>query len=116
MSGGMPEPEPDLHELVSHPYVVEVLDALSRRPMALADLRSDVPAAARQRAAALRIVAAWGLVARTDNGSWDTDGSRSTVYHLTDRGRRTVATLSSFSAWTSMFDSPDSVGALGDHS
>jgi hypothetical protein len=107
LGGGESDWAPNLRELVSHPHVVEVLDALSHGPMTLADMRSKVHAGRRGLAAALRIVAARGLVAKEDNGSWDTNAVGNTVYRHTDRGRRMVETLSRFSVWTTMFDGSD---------
>jgi DNA-binding HxlR family transcriptional regulator len=95
----------NLSELVSHPHVVEVLDALRYGPMTLADIRSRVPAGPLGLAEALRVVAAHGLVTRNDNGSWDTAAPVNAVYRHTDLGRLTVETLSDFSVWTRMFES-----------
>jgi DNA-binding HxlR family transcriptional regulator len=94
----------DLRELVSHRYVVEVLDALSDGPMTLADIRSSVHAGRRELAAAVRLVAARGLVTRSDTGSWDTDASVHAVYRHTDLGRDVYEALSRFSFWTTVFD------------
>jgi DNA-binding HxlR family transcriptional regulator len=94
----------DAREVVSHPHVVEVLDALRHGPMPLADLRSYVGAGRRGLALALRIVAAHGLVAKNDTGSWDAVAPNNTVYWHTDRGRRIAEQLASFSVWTSMLD------------
>jgi DNA-binding transcriptional ArsR family regulator len=104
MGGGESDYAPDLRELLSHPHVVEVLDALSRGPMTVARISAHVPAGRRGLEAALRIVAAHGLVAKEGNGSWDTDAPGNTVYRHTGRGRRVVDALSRFSAWTTMFD------------
>jgi DNA-binding HxlR family transcriptional regulator len=94
----------DLRELVSHRYVVEVLDALSHGPMTLADIRSSIHAGRRELAAAVRLVAARGLVTRNDTGSWDTDASVHAVYRHTDLGRAVFESLSRFSFWTTVFD------------
>jgi DNA-binding HxlR family transcriptional regulator len=93
-----------VRELVSHPNVVEVLDALSDGPMRLADLRASVPSARRGLTAALRILAAHGLVSAADGGSWDNIARGNTVYRYTDRGRALFETLSRLSAWTTMLD------------
>jgi DNA-binding HxlR family transcriptional regulator len=94
----------DLRELVSHRYVVEVLDTLSHGPMTLADIRSSIHAGRRELAAAVRLVAARGLVTRSDTGSWDTDASPNAVYRHTDLGRVVFEALSRFSFWTTVFD------------
>jgi DNA-binding HxlR family transcriptional regulator len=94
----------DLRELVSHRYVVEVLDALSHGPTTLADIRSSVGAGRRELAAAVRLVAARGLVTRSDTGSWDTDASTDVFYRHTDLGRAVFESLSRFSFWTTVFD------------
>jgi DNA-binding HxlR family transcriptional regulator len=93
----------DVRELVSHPNVVEVLDALSDGPMTLADLRASVPSA-RRGLAALRILAAHGLVSAADGGSWDNIARGNTVYRHTDRGRALFETLSRLSVWTTMLE------------
>lgn len=98
---------PSLRELVSHRHVVELLDALAHGPMTLAEIRSNVPTGRRGLAAALRLVAARGLVARSDNGSWDTDAPMSVVYRPTEVGRRVINALSRFSVWTAMLESAD---------
>jgi DNA-binding HxlR family transcriptional regulator len=94
----------DVRELVSHPYVVEVLDALSGGPMTLADLRASVPSARRGLTVALRILAAHGLVAAAGGGSWDNIARGNTVYLHTDRGQALFETLSRMSAWTTMLE------------
>jgi DNA-binding HxlR family transcriptional regulator len=94
----------DLRELVSHRYVVEVLDALSHGPMTLADIRSSIHAGRRELAAAVLLVAARGLVTRNDTGSWDTDAPVHAVYRHTDLGRAVFESLSRFSFWTTVFD------------
>jgi len=63
----------NLRELVSHPHVVEILDALSHGPMTFARIRTHVHAGRRALVVALRLVAARGLVTKNDNGSWDSD-------------------------------------------
>jgi DNA-binding HxlR family transcriptional regulator len=94
----------DLRELVSHRFVVEVLDALSHGPMTLAEIRKSSGASRRELAAAVRLVAARGLVTRNDTGSWDTDASIHAVYRHTDLGRAVFESLSRFSFWTTVFD------------
>jgi hypothetical protein len=94
----------DPREVLSHPHVVEVLDALRHGPMSLADLRSHVRAGRRGMALALRVLAAGGLVAKNDTGSWDAVAPDNMVYRHTDRGRRLAEQLSSFSVWTSMLE------------
>ena len=96
--------ESHLRELVSHRYVVEVLDALSQGPMTMADIRASIGAGRRELAAAVRLVAARGLVTRNDTGSWDTDASVHAVYQHTDRGAAVFDSLSRFSFWTTAFD------------
>lgn len=96
--------ELDLRELVSHPNVVELLDALSRGPMTLAEMRSHVATSPRRLADALRIVAAHGLVARSDNGSWDDNAPVDTTYLHTAQGREVVERLANLAVWTTLFD------------
>jgi DNA-binding HxlR family transcriptional regulator len=84
---------PNLLELVSHAHVLEVLDALTRGPMTLADLSTNVHAGRHGLAAALRLVGARGLVMRNDSGSWDTEPPADAVYRHTDLGRVVVEAL-----------------------
>jgi len=99
-----PDSVPDLLELVSQAHVLEVLDALTRGPMRLGDLRTHVHARRRGLAAAFRLLGARGLVTRNDHGSWDTDVPADVVYRLTDLGRVVVEALSCYSLWTAMYD------------
>ena|SRR5690242_2233712 len=101
---GEPDSVPDLLELVSHPHVLEVLDALISGPMTLPDLRTRVHAGRRGLSAALRLLGARGLVTRNDHGSWDTDARADVVYRHTDLGRLVVEALSCYSLWTAMYD------------
>jgi DNA-binding HxlR family transcriptional regulator len=102
-----PDPVPNLLELVSHAHVLEVLDALTDAPMALAELRTHVHAGRRGLAAALRLVGARGLVARNESGSWDTSPPADAVFRHTDLGRVVVEALTCYSLWTAMFDRAD---------
>jgi hypothetical protein len=92
----------DLRELVSHPHVVEILDALTHGPMTFAMMRKQVHASRRAVMVALRLVAARDLVTWNANGSWDSDEPADVVYRHTDVGRRVVDTLSNFSMWTNI--------------
>jgi DNA-binding HxlR family transcriptional regulator len=106
---GDPYSVPSLRELVSHPHVVELLDALTNGPMTFADLRAHVRIGRRGLAAALRLVAARGLVARTDNGTWDAEPPVNAEYRHTDVGRQVVEELSNFSVWTAICSGIDFV-------
>jgi len=106
---GEPDSVKSLCELVNHAHVVEVLDALSYGPMTFRELRSDVGAGRWQLVAALKVVAARGLVSRTENGSWDTAPAVDAVYRHTDLGRQTFDALSRFSVWTAMYDAVDTL-------
>jgi DNA-binding HxlR family transcriptional regulator len=108
---GEPDSVPNLREVVNHPHVVELLDALSFGPMTFEDLRVRARTGRRGLAAALRVIAARGLVASTDNGSWDTQPRAEAVYRHTDLGRRVFEALSRFSVWTAMYEGDDSVAA-----
>jgi hypothetical protein len=106
MGNGEPDSLHDLRDVLSHPYVVEVLDVLWQRAMTLAEISSGVPAGRRGLAVALQVAAAHGLVTRTDSGR-SAGSSINPVYHHTDLGRLTVDTLSSLSVWTAMFEDGD---------
>jgi DNA-binding HxlR family transcriptional regulator len=114
----MPVPgEPDgvnnLCELVNHAHVVEVLDALSSGPMTFRELRARIGAGRRGLLAALRVVGARGLVARSEDGSWDIAPSVGAVFRHTDLGGQVFDALARFSVWTAMYDR---VEAVVDHS
>ncbi|PBC39172.1 hypothetical protein CJ179_37725 [Rhodococcus sp. ACS1] len=96
-----------MRELVNHPHIVEMLDALSLRPQTATALGARARLRPRPLMAALRILAARGLVAGDRGGSWDTRAPHPTTYWLTDRGRRTADLLSSFWVWTALYARPD---------
>ena len=97
-----------LRELVGHRHVVETLDALSNGPVTAAAVRRRIGGGRRRGlAAALRTIAAHGLVGMDPPGSWDAPASRDTLYTLTDRGRAVIATLSRLSVWTALVEGPD---------
>jgi hypothetical protein len=104
MGNGEPNSVPDLRDVVSHPHVIEVLDALRWGPMSVAENGSRVPAGRRGLVVALKVVAAYGLVTRTEGGSWDVEAPTDALYRHTDLGRLTVETLSRFSVWMAMFE------------
>jgi DNA-binding HxlR family transcriptional regulator len=104
---GESDSETNLRDLVSHPHVVEVLDALSDGPMALADLVHRTHAGRRGIATALRTLGARGLVSKSRAGSWDTKAPAGTVYRLTVRGRAIVDVLSRFAVWASIVEGHD---------
>ncbi|RZL84673.1 MAG: hypothetical protein EOP32_02755 [Rhodococcus sp. (in: high G+C Gram-positive bacteria)] len=97
-------------ELVNHPHIVELLDVLSPWPQTATALGARVRLRPRLLMAALRILAARGLVAGDRGGSWDTRAPHTATYWLTDRGRRTADMLSSFWVWTALYARPDGSG------
>ncbi|BBZ30167.1 hypothetical protein MMAD_44620 [Mycolicibacterium madagascariense] len=96
-----------LRDLVGHRHVVEALDALSNGPGTVAELVHRVGCGRRGLAAALRTIAAHGLVGTNHPGSWDAPASRDALYALTDRGHTVVATLSRLSVWTLLVEGSD---------
>lgn len=106
-----PNSVPSLRELVNHPHIVEVLDALTHGPLTFADLRSRVRTGRRGLTAALRTIGARGLVTKSDNGTWDTEPLLDTVYQHTDLGGRVLEALSRFSVWAAIYDRDGSVSA-----
>ena len=101
---GEPDAVTDLCELVNHPRVVEVLDALSHGSTTFRELRALLGTRRRALVAALRVVGARGLVTRTENGSWDNKPPDDTVFRLSELGGQILAELSRFSVWTAMYD------------
>ena len=98
---------PNLRELVSHRYVLEVLDALGDGPMTLADLHRRARVGKRGIVIALRILGARGLVSKSHPGTWDSPAPADTLYRPTDQGRATIDVLSRFSVWTSIVEGSD---------
>lgn len=99
-----------LWEVVNHPHVVEVLDALSRKPLTATEIAARAKLGRRLVTAVLRILAARSLVVRDRGGSWDTRAPAATTYRLTDRGRATAELLSSVQVWTSLYERADHSG------
>ncbi len=100
-----PAEEADVVRLVSQPYVVEVLDALSDRPMTRERLLRLLRVRRSSLAAALRALAAHGAVRRRDrHGSWDGRDGASTVYELTDIGHRLIELLKRVDVWDALYE------------
>lgn len=97
----------ELRELVNHPHIVEMLDALSPRPQTATTLGARVRLGRRALLVALQILAARGIVAGDRGGSWDTRAPHTSTYWLTDHGQRTADLLSSFDVWVSLYERPD---------
>jgi hypothetical protein len=93
----------DLRELMSCPYVLEVLDALGSGPLAVAHLVRLVHAGRRTVGHALHALAVEGLVGRHDGGSWDTRPSAETRFALTAGGHALVEELWRPDVWTDLY-------------
>ncbi|WP_433599285.1 winged helix-turn-helix transcriptional regulator [Nocardia sp. CA-135953] len=98
-----------LRALVSHRFVVEVLDALTHRPQSVSELTAAVTGARRAPAAALRVLASHGLILADPEGSWDQPPADTSVIRLTGRGQAAVAALSSLQVWTVLYEQSDPV-------
>ncbi|WP_406238604.1 hypothetical protein [Nocardia sp. NBC_01009] len=96
-----------LRELVSHRYIVEILDALSNRPHTAAELTAITTGRHRALAQALRVAASHGLVTNDCRGSWDGAIPATDIIRLTDRGMRAVELLSNLSVWTALYEHTD---------
>ncbi|MTE16204.1 hypothetical protein [Nocardia aurantiaca] len=105
----MTDPSDDLdalRALISHRYVVEILDAVASSPRTFRQLTATVgPHHAIE--AALRILASHRLIETDQHGSWDRRPVGATCIQLTDRGRYTVSTLSSLAVWTALYERTD---------
>jgi len=99
-SGGL---LPDLRALVGRPYLAELLDALSQRPMTARQLRVALPRSRRVIGGALRDLVVGRLVTGGTAGSWDEGVPADTRYRITERGRLAVRMLSSFSVWELLY-------------
>ena len=95
-----------LRELVSQPYVVEVLDALSSGPMTVQQLRSAIPRGRRGISRVVRDLVVCGLVNSGAAGSRDDLAAADMRYQHTEHGRLVVRMLTSFSVWTILYDGP----------
>jgi DNA-binding HxlR family transcriptional regulator len=95
----------EIGQVISHPYVIEILDVLTEGPMVLGCIQSRVRAGRRAIAAALRVAAANGLVAGA--GSWDVITPDRRLYQLTTRGLALVQKLSSLAVWAAVIDVED---------
>ncbi|BBY65115.1 hypothetical protein [Mycolicibacterium helvum] len=93
-----------LRELVSRPYLVDVLDVLTAGPMTIAQMQSALPGARRAVVQVLRDLVVTGLIVGGTPGSRDGMGSYDERYQCTARGRSVVALLSRFSIWTALYD------------
>jgi DNA-binding IclR family transcriptional regulator len=99
-----PEDVNALRELVSHRYLVEILDLISRDPRGVDDLAAAVPAARTSVPHVLRVLAAHRLVATEGEGSWDDIPPGAHKIGLTALGRQTVEALSSIDVWTALYN------------
>jgi DNA-binding HxlR family transcriptional regulator len=93
----------DLPFLVSQYRAVEILDALAEEPQTLRDLRALAHASRRPLVRTLRLLAAHGLVRRTQPGSWDRLRPVGR-YELTTEGRALADQLSILDVWTSLYE------------
>jgi hypothetical protein len=93
-----------LRELVSRPYLVDVLEVLAAGPLTIAQMRSALPGSRRALLRVLRDLVVAGLVTGGMPGSRDGLGSNEEPYRHTARGQAVVALLSRFSVWTTLYD------------
>lgn len=94
----------NLRELISRPYLVDVLDVLTDGPLTIAEIQSEVPGARRNLVQALRDLVVTGLVIGGMPGSCDGIGSNDSLYQHSERGRDIVELLSRFTVWTALYD------------
>ena len=92
-----------LRELVSRPYLIDLLDVLEGGPLTIEEMRFALPGARRRLVRALRDLVAAGLVIGGAPGSRDALGSDDELYQHSERGRATVELLSRFSVWTALY-------------
>ncbi|MET8875071.1 helix-turn-helix domain-containing protein [Nocardia sp. NPDC004604] len=93
-----------LRELVSRRYVVEILDALSNRPHTSAELTRLIHVRRNTLAHVLRVIASQGVITADSQGSWDHSLDSADAIRLTDRGTRTIESLSNLSVWTALYE------------
>ncbi|MFI5784029.1 hypothetical protein [Nocardia sp. NPDC051570] len=95
-----------LRELVSHRYVVEILDTLAERPRTARELIAT-RTQARDVGRALRTLAAQGFVCADGEGSWDTTPPLRGPIRLTPAGLNVVDLLSNFLVWEALYEIPE---------
>ncbi|MEU6579264.1 hypothetical protein [Nocardia sp. NPDC046763] len=100
-----------LDELANHCHVVEILDMLSESGCNTALLRRFMSAQGADLASALRLIAAHGLLATDDHGSWDEPLTIPGPLRLTDRGEAVAQALSNIAARRT----PHDAGRLAEH-
>ena len=93
----------DLRALLSRPYVLEVLDALSTGPLTAAALVRLVHTGRRTIRLTLHALAVEGLVARQHGGSWDTRPDPDTRFTLTPAGHALVNHLWQPDVWADLY-------------
>ena len=90
-------------DLLSRPYVLEVLDALAAGPLTVTGLVHQVRAGRRVVRCTLHSLAVEALVGRHDGGSWDTLPNSDTRFTLTAAGRALVDELWQPDSWTDLY-------------
>jgi DNA-binding HxlR family transcriptional regulator len=96
--------EPDVVRLISQRYVVEVLDALTVRPLTRRQLGELLGVHRPALAVALRALASNGAIRRLDcHGSWDRPDLAATGYELTGTGRALVELLQHDELWDALY-------------
>ncbi|WP_412544221.1 winged helix-turn-helix transcriptional regulator [Longispora sp. K20-0274] len=94
-------------DLVGRPYVLEILAELERRPATLDALRAGCRASRAATVAAVRTLAAHGVLRRDDaSGSWDTTAPDQVKYGLAPAGRALVASLWDLESWSAAYGQP----------
>jgi|GEM_PF-5741057 len=89
-----------LDELATHRYVVAILDLLSESGCNTPLLMRFVPARSSDLESALRLIAAHGLLAADDHGTWDEPLTIPGTLRLTDQGKAIAQALSNRTART----------------
>ncbi|TNC20977.1 hypothetical protein [Amycolatopsis alkalitolerans] len=95
--------DPILAQLVRYPAALDVLDLLAAGPCTPAGLRTRLRAKRRAVDAALRVLAAYGLVGRCGRaGTWDEPVSA--CYELTGRGHDLAHRLERFDTLVAIYE------------
>ena len=95
---------PELDRLLDYPVAVDVLDLLAAGPAGFSALRTMLRVRRRELDAALRVLAAHGLVHRHGHlGTWDWRAPLSARYALTDDGRDLAARLDDLDVWVTIY-------------
>ncbi|HVW40254.1 MAG TPA: hypothetical protein VHC18_02785 [Amycolatopsis sp.] len=97
--------DPVLAQLARHPVTLDAPGLLAQEPLTLAALSARLRTRRRTVEAALRVLAAHGMVSRRDQaGSWDERGAAPVLYQLTRAGQDLDRRLQRFDTLVAIYE------------